>query len=321
MKWSKEEIEILAQYKRTLKSIDNICYDLDNDGFMRTHKAVTRKIESMGWTRPTDVKDLSVLPKILLFDIETAPMPVWVWSFGKQYVPYTNLVKDESGEPREWYILSWAAKWLYDEEVMSDILTPEEAMGRSDARILKSVWELLDEADIVIAHNGDRFDIRKLNARFILNDMLPPSAYKSIDTLKVSRREFAFSSNKQDFLTKQFGVSEKLSTDFKLWLDCMNGDKEQLARMLKYNKRDVVGLEQVYLKLRPYIKNHPNIGVIMDSDTCPSCGSDKLESTNATYFTSSNEFLTYRCCNCGTPYIRDKSSISVKGTGLRSVAK
>jgi hypothetical protein len=321
MKWTKAEIEILSQYTRTMKSVRDICYELDNAGFMRTYKSVTRKIESMGWTRPTDLSDLTVLPKILLFDIETTPMPVWVWDFGKQYVPPTNLVRDDNGKQRVWYVLSWAAKWLYDDNVMSDIVTPQEALERDDSRVIQSIWKLLDEADIVIAHNGDRFDIRKLNARFILNNMTPPSPYKSIDTLKIARKEFAFSSNKQDFLTKTFGLSEKLKTDFQLWVDCMDGKKDALNNMLKYNKRDVVGLEQVYLKLRPYIKNHPNLGVLMGSDCCPTCGSGNLKASNATYFTSSNEFPVYRCGGCNSPFIRSKTRISTDSTELRSVAR
>ena len=321
MKWSKAEIDIISQYTRTMKSVRDICSELDSAGFMRTYKSVTRKIESMGWTRPTDISDLNVLPKILLFDIETTPMPVWVWSFGKQYVPPTNLVKDDDGNQRVWYVLSWAAKWLYDDNVMSDIVTPEEAVARDDSRVLDSIWEMLDQADIVIAHNGDRFDLRKLNARFILNDMPPPSPYKSIDTLKIARREFAFSSNKQDFLTKTFGLAEKLKTDFQLWLDCMDGDKSALKNMLSYNERDVVGLEQVYLKLRPYIKNHPNLGVLMDDSVCPTCGSKSIKASNATYFTSSNEFPVYRCGGCQSPFIRSKTSFGANKTELRSVAR
>jgi len=321
MKWTKAEIDILSQYTRTMKSVRDICYELDNAGFMRTYKSVTRKIESMGWTRPTDVSDLTVLPKILLFDIETTPMPVWVWAFGKQYVPPTNLVRDDNGAQKGWYILSWAAKWLYDDNVMSDIVTPKETLARDDSRIITSIWKLLDEADIVIAHNGDRFDIRKLNARFILNNMNPPSPYKSIDTLKIARKEFAFSSNKQDFLTKTFGLDEKLKTDFQLWVDCMNGNKDALNNMLKYNKRDVVGLEQVYLKLRPYIKNHPNLGVLMDDSVCPTCGSKNLKPSDATYFTSSNEFPVYRCGGCHSPFIRSKTGLGTNKTELRSVAR
>ena len=249
MKWTKAEMKIISQYTRTMKSVKSICYELDSSGFMRTYKSVTRKIESMGWCRPTDVTDTGLLPKILIFDIETTPMPVWVWDFGKQYVAHTNILKDKDGIQKSWYVLSWAAKWLYDENVLSDVLTSDEAVAGNDKRILDSVWKLMDKADIVIGHNGDRFDIRKLNARFILNGMNPPSPYKTIDTLKIARREFAFSSNKQDYLTKTFGLSEKLKTEFQLWVDCMNGDKERLAEMLKYNKGDVIGLEQLYLKL------------------------------------------------------------------------
>ena len=101
----------------------------------------------------------------------------------------------------------------------------------------------------------------------------------------------------------------------------MNGDKERLAEMLKYNKGDVVGLEQLYLKLRPYIKNHPNLGVLMDSNVCPSCGSKNIKSSDATYFTSSNEFPVYRCGGCHSPFIRSKSSISPNSTELRSIAR
>ena len=129
MKWTKAEMSIINQYRRTMKSVKSLCFELDASGFMRTYKSVTRKIESMGWSRPTDVTDTGLLPKILIFDIETTPMPVWVWDFGKQYVPHTNLVKDKAGNQKFWYVLSWAAKWLYDDDTISDVLTPEEAVG------------------------------------------------------------------------------------------------------------------------------------------------------------------------------------------------
>ena len=80
------------------------------------------------------------LPKILLFDIETAPMEVYVWGLYKQFIPHTNIIKDSKGEEKSWYVLSWAAKWLYDENVVSDIVTPEETKTRNDKRVLQSIW-------------------------------------------------------------------------------------------------------------------------------------------------------------------------------------
>ena len=261
------------------------------------------------------------LPKILLFDIETALMEVYVWGLYKQRIPHTNIIKDKDGNEKSWFVLSWAAKWLFDDNVQSDIVTPSESKSRNDKRILKSIWKLLDEAEIVIGHNLDRFDIRKLNARFIDNDINPPSPFRSIDTLKVARKEFAFVSYKQDFLTKHFELENKLKTEFQLWVDCMQGDQARLDEMAKYNRHDVMGLEQVYLKLRPYIKNHPNLGVLVDMDVCPTCGCEYLDETDSVYFTTANKFPVYRCQGCKTPYIRGKKNVNQDDTNMRSVAK
>jgi len=261
------------------------------------------------------------LPKILLFDIETALMEVYVWGLYKQRIPHTNIIKDKDGSEKSWFVLSWAAKWLFDDNVQSDIVTPSESKSRNDKRILKSIWKLLDEAEIVIGHNLDRFDIRKLNARFIDNDINPPSPFRSIDTLKVARKEFAFVSYKQDFLTKHFELENKLKTEFQLWVDCMQGNQSRLDEMAKYNRHDVMGLEQVYLKLRPYIKNHPNLGVLVDMDVCPNCGCEYLDETDSVYFTTANKFPVYRCQGCKTPYIRGKKNVNQDDTDMRSVAK
>ena len=252
--------------------------------------------------------------KILIFDIETSLMKVFVWGLYKQFIPHMNIIED-------WYVMAWAAKWLFDDNIRSDIVTPEEAKNGDDSRILRSMWELLDEADIVIAHNGDRFDLRKLNWRFINNEMNPPTPYRSIDTLKIARKEFAAPSNKLDFLTDNFGLKTKIKTDFQLWVDCMAGDVDRLDEMRSYNKQDVVVLEELYLKIRPYIKNHPNIGVLADMDTCPNCGSQHLEETDSVYLITANKFLVYRCRGCKTPYIRTKKNINQYKTNFRSVAR
>lgn len=232
--------------------------------------------------------------KILLFDIETTPMQVWVWSlFGNKYIQPDNIIED-------WNVLSWSAKWLFDSHVMSDIQTPDEARNRDDSRVLEGIHNLMNKADIVIAHNGDKFDIKKLNTRFHLNGMLPPSPYQSIDTLKVVKRSFAFSSNKLDYLGKIMLNHRKLETNFKLWTDCLEGDKDQLARMLAYNEEDVRLLEEVYVELRPWIKSHPNMGLWGDGEVCPTCGSDELIPNGGYYTTGTNKYESYKCGNCGS---------------------
>ena len=242
MKWSAEETSIVRQYENTSKKASDIYQQLFASGYDRTLKAVRRKIESMHLGKPYKNLDISKLPKILMLDIETTPIPVWAWSLGKQYVQTHSMMKDSNGKIIDWYVLSWSAKWLYDDEVLSDVLTSKEAIDRNDKRVLESAWKLLDEADIIIAHNGDKFDLRKIKARFLSNGIMPPMPYKTIDTLKVARKEFALTSNKQDYITRLLGVQKKLDTDFQLWVDCMNGDTEALKKMEEYNKHDVLGL-------------------------------------------------------------------------------
>src|SRR6266699_2886337 len=119
-----------------------------------------------------------VYAKILILDIETAPIRAKVWGIWNQ-----NIYIDQIGD--DWFVLTWAAKWLFEKKVYSGRLTSKEAIKQNDKRILKGIWQLLEEADIVVAHNGDKFDLPKLNTRFIIHKLNPPLPYQSIDTLKV----------------------------------------------------------------------------------------------------------------------------------------
>lgn len=319
MKWNSQELSILKQYKHGHKSVEQIKDKLTSAGYKRTYKSVSRKLENLRIKKPS--ANSLEMPKVLILDIETTPMAVWTWSLGKQYVGHHSIMRDKKGEMMDWHILSWAAKWLYDDEVMSDILKPNEAKNRKDKRILKSIWSLLNEADIVIAHNGDRFDLRKINARFIANGIKAPLPFKTIDTLKQARKEFAFSSNKQDFITKFLKLEEKLDTEFNLWIECMDGNVNSLKRMQDYNRTDVVGLEELYLKLRPYMKSHPNFAVMLDDDCCTVCGSDSLKQTKKYYYTGSSRFKLYTCNSCHSPFIRGKNSHTNKSVSKRSVTR
>lgn len=234
------------------------------------------------------------IPKILIFDLETAPMQAFVWGRWKQNIALNQTIS-------EWFIICWSAKWLYSSEVMGDVLTSEEALNEDDSRVVKSLWNLINEADIVIAHNGNKADIPWMNTRFIINNLTPPKPYFSIDTCLVARKQFNFSSNRLDALATYFNLSNnKLDTDFTLWRDCIKGNKEALHYMLEYNKMDVKVLEEVYLRLRPWIKNHPNISNILSSrHSCPFCGHEELkEVVGKSYFTNVNEYKLYECSHC-----------------------
>lgn len=239
------------------------------------------------------IKDSIKLPNILIVDIETAPIKAYVWRLWKQNVYIDQIVSD-------WFMLTWSAKWLYSAEVMSDGVTPEEALEEDDQRLVSGLWKLLNKADIVIAHNGISFDIPKMNARFVRWGMPPVKPYQQIDTKVIAAKQFGFSSNKLEALARMFGIDGKYDTDFELWANCLKGDLEALLEMERYNRKDVIVLEEVYLRLRPWIKGHVNLGVYSDGDRilCPNCGSHHIVEDGGYYYTPAGRYKTLRC-ECG----------------------
>ena len=253
-------------------------------------------------------------PKILLLDIETAFLELSGWHIWKQTPGTHNILK-------EWSILSWAAKWLFESEIMSQKVSPDEAIHRRDGSVIKGLWNLMEKADITVAHNNTRFDDKKIKARFIVNKLSKPLPYRIIDTLKISQQEFAFSSNKLDFLNGLFEISQKKKTDHNLWKRCVarneistTTDKnivtvqysiadnyKALVYMEEYNRSDIVALEELYLVLRPWMKSHPPMGLYADSDgsICAVCGADEeYFDWVGKYYTPMGRYKSYRCTRC-----------------------
>lgn len=187
-------------------------------------------------------------PKILIFDIETAPITAYVW--GRRDINIAlNQIKSE------WSVIACAAKWLNApaSKVMYKDLRGVKDLS-NDKEVLKFIWKLLDEADIVITQNGQSFDSPKLNARFILNGMTPPSPYKHLDTYRIARRVASFTSNKLEYLTDKLCTKYKKLSHSKfpgmsLWTECLAGNKAAWDEMKRYNIHDVLATEELYQKL------------------------------------------------------------------------
>ena len=235
-------------------------------------------------------------PKILLFDIENAPIVTWSWGIHDDPSHSTKFVKSD------WYIMCWSAKWLGEKDIISSALTDFKYNFRNpnDKQILEALWKLLDEADIVIAHNGKKFDCRKANTRFLIHGMKPPSPYKVIDTLTIARQSFMFTSNRLGDLGNYFGVGSKMETGgFELWKDCMDGDLKAWGKMVKYCKQDVRLLEKVYKKLAPYAKSNFGLQAFFDIHVCGSCGSPKIQYRGYAY-AKTRKYRRFQCTKCGT---------------------
>jgi uncharacterized protein YprB with RNaseH-like and TPR domain/predicted RNA-binding Zn-ribbon protein involved in translation (DUF1610 family) len=232
-----------------------------------------------------------IASRIVFLDIETAPSLGWVWAKWN-----TNVIDFE----KNWHILSFSWKWLGEKEVHVKGLIDYpgyEKNKENDKALVTDLWKILDQADIIIAHNGDDFDLPKTNTRLITHGIKPPSPYKTVDTLKIARRVFKFDSNKLDELGRYLGVGRKMPhTGFHLWHGCMTGDPESWKLMKEYNKQDVILLEQVYFLMRPWAKSHPQVnqGELL---ACPKCGSLKVQRRGFS-FTAFRKKQRYQCQEC-----------------------
>lgn len=252
--------------------------------------------------------------RILTIDIETSPIVAYTW--GPKYE--TNLIEVlDQGQ-----IISFSAKWLDGKQVTMAL--PDYKGYRpnklDDKRIVKDIHKLLDAADIVVTQNGIDFDIRYINSRFLNYGISPPSPYKQVDTKKEARKITKMPSHSLDDMGKYFKLGHKLEHEgFDLWKKCIAGDKQAWDKMKKYNAQDVRLTEQIYLKLRPFMKSHPNVSLYSELTACPKCDSENVHKQGYHVLTS-GRYQKYQCQDCGSWYKAGKpeplANKRTKGTSI-----
>jgi len=249
-------------------------------------------------------KELSMKkPKVLLWDIETSFISTYVFGLThNDYIPFDNIIDD-------WFII--CASWMYlgDKKASSIDLTVDKKRfaknHRDDYTVVKKMRDILADADLVIAHYGDKFDLPKLNARLIYHGLDPLPPIRTLDTKKETAKIAKFTSNKLDYLAQIFGLGKKQETNKQLWIDCTEGDVKAIKKMVAYNRNDVVILKKVYLKLRKYFRNNP----ILFGDglpVCPTCGSTHYQKRGEAT-TKTMRYQRYQCLDCGQ-WFRERAS-------------
>lgn len=245
--------------------------------------------------------------KVLLFDIETAPILGYVWGLWDNNIALNQIHSD-------WFVLSWSAKWLGDKKVMYADQRKAKNV-EDDSTLLQGIWELLDQADIVITQNGKQFDVKKLNARFVMHGFKPPSSFKHIDTRVLAKKHFGFTSNKLEYMTDKICKKYKKLKHtkfhgFDLWRECLKGNMEAWKEMEKYNKYDVLSLEELYTKLIPW-DNSVNFNIYRDDNaTVCTCGSKEFV-RNGFFYSSTGKYQRYSCKECGSE-LRDRKSSTAR---------
>jgi uncharacterized protein YprB with RNaseH-like and TPR domain/DNA-directed RNA polymerase subunit RPC12/RpoP len=202
---------------------------------------------------------------------------------------------------RESFILAFAFKWAGESKIHVRKL-PDYPLYKKDqyddTALLRDLHSLIDSADIVVAHNGDRFDIRVAKARFIQKGLDPLGKKLSIDTLKVARSQFKFSSNKLDDLARFAGVKGKIETEKGLSIKCIDGDLKAWKKYASYCKQDVWVLDKVYEWMKPWMLRHPNANLFNETYySCPTCGSSQVIKRGFAY-TATMKYQKYRCKDC-----------------------
>jgi DNA polymerase III epsilon subunit-like protein len=236
--------------------------------------------------------------KILLLDIETFPIEAFVWGIYEQNIGVNQIKED-------WVVASWAAKWYGQNKIFYNDQSKKENK-RDDKDLLVGIWNF-------IGQNSVKFDVPKLFARFIKNKMRRPSPFQQIDTRKLARKTFGFTSNSLEYLCTHLGVEKKKVKSKKfigqdLWTECLKGNQEAWQEMKAYNIRDVEALEDIYDAMIPWY-NPLDFRVFnpkIINEACPTCSGKNMQKRGVMY-TKSGKFQRYQCKDCGT-WTHDKGA-------------
>jgi len=304
-KWNPQDLEKLYTLRQEGLTWEELTEHFPGKTANALRKAFYNTMRSPTPVAPT-------LPKILILDIETAPMEARVWGLFNQNISLESVLKHTA-------IISWAAKWRGSDKVMYfDNRNKKDA--RDDKELCEGIHSLMQEADVIIWHNGDKFDKGKLYYRFAVHKLPEPGLYKSIDTLKIAKSKFYFDSNKLAHLTKLF-CKKHVKLDHRkfpgneLWNQCLAGNLEAWKEMEDYNKVDVLALEELYFDhLAAYDTQSVNFSVYSTDFTfrC-NCGSDDIRPIKGKFYVtkSKSKFQIYRCSRCGKLH-RDSKNLLIK---------
>jgi uncharacterized protein YprB with RNaseH-like and TPR domain len=230
--------------------------------------------------------------KRLYFDIETSPNIGFFWTAGfKLNISTESIIKERA-------IICICYKW--EEDKVTHSLNWDSK--QNDKKMLQDFIKVANEADELVGHNGDKFDLAWVRTRCLFHRLEMFPTYVTIDTLKVARSKFKFNSNKLNYIAQYLGIGEKIHTEYNLWKDIvLNKDKVAMDKMIKYCKMDVILLEKVHKELSLHIPAKTHYGVIFGGlrASCPECGSDDLVRNNKRVTASGLVKVQLRCNTCG----------------------
>lgn len=251
-------------------------------------------------------------PRIILFDIETTQNLVAVFRLtNNDYINPDNIIQER-------YVVSasWKELGVPGVHAVSTLDDPKRFAKNphDDLHVIKTLHKVLAEADVIVGHNSDKYDLPFVEGRILIHGLDPLPPITKIDTLKAARDRFLLNANNLNYLGKVLGVGRKIHTDNELWLRVLRGEKAAIREMVTYNKQDVLLLERVFLKLQPYIANHVNRH-LYGGTGCPRCGSHKVQSRGV-HRAITQVYQRFQCQNCSGWFRELRAQSGVKSRVL-----
>lgn len=228
--------------------------------------------------------------KILVIDIEWAPALAYVWRMYDENISPDQLI-DHGG------MLCFCAHWHGEKEYMFYSRWEHGRVGMA-----KAALSLLEEADIVVHYNGDKYDLPKITGEIVLARMEDPSAglkpppkVASVDLLKAVKK-FGFNMNRLAYIGPLLKVGGKTKHHgFNLWKEVLAGNEKSQKKMMTYCIQDVRMTDRLYKRIGPFIYNHPVVRT--GAEACPVCSSKKTQKRGPRY-TRSFRIQRNQCTNC-----------------------
>lgn len=208
-------------------------------------------------------------PRILVVDIETKLINIRAFGIRDQHITLNQIV-DIQESARGIHCIGW--KWLNERKC--HVLSEWE---HGYYGMIEGIRDRLNEADAALGFNHINFDMKKMEGQFALLGMEYPQPPTNIDIFKTVR-QMGFPSSKLDYIAQAFQIGRKVEhPGYKMWDAALDGCPKAQAMMTRYCKGDVRLTEDVYHRLRPYIKNHPHLKD-NPGNNCAKCGSGNVTS-------------------------------------------
>lgn len=230
--WSKTEISTLVREWNKGCTRRQVVKLLADKGYDRSESSIDCMVRRLGIQRR--YQQLTDGKRVGHLDIES------------------NQLNATFGSMISWCIKQDNGKILCDYLKKEDYAVPNKL--QIDKRITQTLVDALSQFDVITTYYGEGFDLPFIRSRAMYHNIPFPGygSIISIDLWKIVRVKLRLHSNRLDVVSEFLGVNSKTKLDPATWVKAVFGDTKAVAEIVEHNKQDVITLEKVYNKMKPY---------------------------------------------------------------------